>query len=187
MQATLPAWRHPAKGESGQRQTYRRARKFRRWGRCIKIAVRRLRTGGIHRAEMSLRPLRFIPSYIERDCDDEVRSRGERLAVFILRAFVRRHHPDVAIVVAAELALWIRTFGRRCEKAGWAHLADKFLVVVAVDCVEFFERPFGVHAAEFDIIRRVELAVRSAIVRDGFELLVAFRELHAAEPRQGGV
>src|SRR5262249_22650967 len=121
----------------------RRARRSRPQARGTEIAGSRLGTCGTRRGDRrgwrqpSLRHRRLVPANIQRHRHHEITLADERMAILVLFVLRGRDHPDVAVVVAAEFALWVRTVGCRREETRIVERADEVLVVVAEHSVEF--------------------------------------------------
>src|SRR6202012_2136565 len=119
--ATSPAWRGARSGPAPPRP----AGTWRRWaGRGNPSPPPG--TDGIHRAcrphasSPSLGNLRLVPALVAGHRHHHVGPPAERLSELVLLGLGRGHHPDVAIVVAAELALGVGPVGRGGEQRGRA-------------------------------------------------------------------
>src|SRR5262249_12245552 len=127
---------------------------------------------GSRRLSRSFGNLRLVPADIERNSDDQVRAAAHGFAILVRLALERAHHPNVAIIVTAELALGIRSFQRGREQPRRAERPDELLVVITEYREELFDGPFDFDRAEVHIVRSVGLVVGAAIVSDGLQLLI---------------
>src|SRR5262249_10373000 len=139
----------------------------------------------LRRTRRSFGYLRLIPAYVERNRDYQVCAAAYGLAVLVGLALQGAYHPHIAVIVAVEFALGIRTFKRGREQSGGTESTDEVLVVIAEGCIEFFHRPFDIDWAKVHVVRRVGLIVGAAMIGNGLELLIALRMWTTAQTRQG--
>src|SRR5437879_2535295 len=89
----------------------------------------------------SLRNLRLVPLDVRGNGNYKIRLRGQRLAVLVLFGLRGGDNPHIAVVIAAEFALRIRTVDIGRKQALVVEAAYKFFVVVTEYRIEFFDRP----------------------------------------------
>src|SRR5579871_2350077 len=121
---------------------------------------------------------------VGRNRDYQVGTSGERLALLVLFILRRRYHPNVSVIVAAELPFGIRTIESRSKQAGRAECSHEVFVVVSVYGKIFLNRPRDIDGAKLHIVGGVKLVVGAALVSDRVELLKALGMDIASQVRQ---
>src|SRR5258708_36815596 len=109
----------------------------------------------------------LLPTHILRNGYYEIAASAKRLVR--ARGFECGDSPDIAVIVAPKFAFGIGAVESGCEQAGvGVECANKIDVVIAHGGDEFFELPFRVYGAEFDVVGSVRLAVWTIGICNGF-------------------
>src|SRR5579862_3653096 len=107
---------------------------------------------------------RLVPLHVQRHRNYQIRFADERAAILVFFVLRGSHHPNVAVIVPAEFALWIGPVRGRSEQTVGTETPDEFLIVIAVHGAELLHRPGRLNGTEFDIVGGMQLAVAATLV-----------------------